>query len=77
MIVLDTFLRLHKKQQGRAPHLAEKEALIPLMRRCAAGPGLIIDYLIFDHFDSGLYRRMVLEWWQTRSRYTFCLGVHD
>jgi hypothetical protein len=26
--------------------------LIPLMHRSAAGPGLIIDYLIFDHFDS-------------------------
>jgi hypothetical protein len=28
-----------KKQQGRALHLAENEALIPLMHRCAAGPG--------------------------------------
>lgn len=77
MIVLDTFLRLHKEQQGRALHLAENEALIPLMHRRAAGPGMIIDYLIFDHFGSGLYRGKVLEWSQTRSRYTFCLGVHD
>jgi hypothetical protein len=28
------------------------EPLIPQMHRSAAGPGLIIDYLIFDHFDS-------------------------
>jgi hypothetical protein len=35
-----------------ALHLAENEALIPLMHRCAAGPGLIIDYLIFDRFEN-------------------------
>jgi hypothetical protein len=49
MIVLDTFA--FAKGRG-VLHLAENEALILLMHRCAAGPGLVIDYLIFDHFDS-------------------------